>query len=311
MCIRQRKAPESATTPASPGSPRRAVTSLTSSAPRARARRATSDFEVSIETGTSPASPSSTGTTRRSSSSASTPSDPGRVDSPPTSTIAAPSAAMRRAEAIASAGSRLTPPSENESGVTLTTPITLGLGNRSSTAFIKAVFQAARCRPDGLCRCCGLRRSRAGRLRLPVAVESALHLHPPDDRPDDRDQVPETRPAGNRLLTAIRGVHLAHFAPREERDRDSDDDRDQQRDPAADSALRVLLELVEGHERPVQAVDPERDDENQDSEADPAWLPKRSVVAHSVSSRVDDRRTQPRTVRAVNLAVAAETVRVP
>jgi len=37
--------------------------------------------------------------------------------------IAAPSAAMRRAAAIASSGLRLTPPSENESGVTLTTPM--------------------------------------------------------------------------------------------------------------------------------------------------------------------------------------------
>ena len=93
---------------------------------------------------------------------------------------------------------------------------------------------------------------------------------------------------------------MPDLAPGEERDRDSDDDRDQQRDPAADSALRVLLELVEGHERPVQAVDPERDDENQDSEADPARLPKRSVVAHSISSRIDDRPTQPRAAWGVN-----------
>ena len=51
MCIRQRYAPASATTPASSGSPRSAVTSLTSSAPSASARRATSAFDVSIETG--------------------------------------------------------------------------------------------------------------------------------------------------------------------------------------------------------------------------------------------------------------------
>ena len=95
MCIRQRYAPAPATTPAMPGSPRRAVTSLTSSAPSSSARRATSAFEVSIDTGR-PRSSSSTGTTRRSSSSSETAAAPGRVDSPPTSTIAAPSASIAR-----------------------------------------------------------------------------------------------------------------------------------------------------------------------------------------------------------------------
>src|SRR5581483_7989439 len=88
MCIRQRYASASATTAAISSSPRRAVTSLTSSAPSASARRATSALEVSIDTG-SPWSSSSTGTTRRSSTSSGTPAEPGRVDSPPTSTIAA------------------------------------------------------------------------------------------------------------------------------------------------------------------------------------------------------------------------------
>ena len=123
----------SATTPASSGSPRSAVTSLTSSAPSSSARRATSLFAVSIDTGT-PSSRSSTGTTRRSSSSSGTPSDPGRVDSPPMSTIAAPSAIIRRAAAAATSGSRWSPPSEKLSGVTLTIPITAGRCKRSSTA---------------------------------------------------------------------------------------------------------------------------------------------------------------------------------
>ena len=51
-----------------------------------------------------PASPSRTGTIRRSSSSRATPSEPGRVDSPPTSTIDAPSATIRCAEAIGVVG---------------------------------------------------------------------------------------------------------------------------------------------------------------------------------------------------------------
>ena len=104
-------APASATTPASSGSPRSAVTSLTSSAPSSSARRATSAFEVSIETGT-PASPSRTGTTRRSSSSSATPAATGRVDSPPTSTIAAPSADHPPRLRRPPSGSRWTPPSE-------------------------------------------------------------------------------------------------------------------------------------------------------------------------------------------------------
>ena len=70
--------------------------------------------------------PSMTGSTRSSSRSTEMPSEPGRVDSPPMSTTAAPSAAWRRPSSMASAGSRNRPPSENESGVTLTTPISAG-----------------------------------------------------------------------------------------------------------------------------------------------------------------------------------------
>ena len=44
-----------------------------------------------------------------------------------------PPPTIRLAASTATAGSRWTPPSENESGVTLTTPITDGRGNRSSS----------------------------------------------------------------------------------------------------------------------------------------------------------------------------------
>ena len=74
-----------------------------------------------------------------------TPSAPGRVDSPPTSTIAAPSASWSRAVAAAVQGSKFTAPSENESGVTLTIPITLGRGKRSSAGGRTA---AGYCRPN-------------------------------------------------------------------------------------------------------------------------------------------------------------------
>ena len=53
-------------------------------------------------------------------------SEPGRVDSPPMSRIAAPSAASRRPCSTAATASRNSPPSENESGVTLTTPMITG-----------------------------------------------------------------------------------------------------------------------------------------------------------------------------------------
>ena len=69
---------------------------------------------------------------RSSSSSAVTPPEPGRVDSPPTSTIAAPQSSIPHAAVTAASTRRCTPPSENESGVTLITPITDGAGKRSS-----------------------------------------------------------------------------------------------------------------------------------------------------------------------------------
>src|SRR5829696_2777866 len=132
MCMRQHSQPASATTAAIAGSPRRAVTSLTNAAPAASAARATAAFEVSMlrTAGRSPASASITGTTRRSSSSSPTPWAPGRVDSPPTSTRSAPSAASAWACATASWRPKHSPPSENESGVTLRMPITRKLATR-------------------------------------------------------------------------------------------------------------------------------------------------------------------------------------
>ena len=130
MCITQSSTPASETTPASSGSRRSALMSLTMVAPRATALRATSARDVSIENG-QPWSPSSTGITRRSSSSTVTSSAPGRVDSPPTSTSAAPSASIRRAAPTASAADAYVPPSEKLSGVTLRIPITVGRTQRS------------------------------------------------------------------------------------------------------------------------------------------------------------------------------------
>ncbi len=111
-----------------PGSRCKPQTSLMTEAPSRAASRATAALPVSIETATSKSATnaSSTGLTRQSSSSADTGAWPGRVDSPPMSTIAAPSATIPLARATAEPGSKWRPPSENESGVTLRMPINTG-----------------------------------------------------------------------------------------------------------------------------------------------------------------------------------------
>src|SRR5258705_4298152 len=78
---------------------------------------------MEIGTSTRFASASTTGIARRCSSAASTAAAPGRVDSPPTSRMPAPSSAIRTQASTAAAASKSTPPSERESGVTLMTPM--------------------------------------------------------------------------------------------------------------------------------------------------------------------------------------------
>src|SRR6201994_4765643 len=90
---------------------------------------------VSTLTGT-PARPSwvRTGAPRRTSSSAGMRCAPGRVDSPPTSTMSAPCAASSSPWPMAASAPSHWPPSENESGVTLTTPMTRQRGWLGSPA---------------------------------------------------------------------------------------------------------------------------------------------------------------------------------
>ena len=103
------------------------VTSLMMAAPRRTQIFATSAWRVSTDT-TAPSATSArtTGTIRRASSSLDTGRCPGRVDSPPTSMMSAPSSSILRAWATAASASRFSPPSEKESGVTLSTPMTRG-----------------------------------------------------------------------------------------------------------------------------------------------------------------------------------------
>src|ERR1700712_3706559 len=101
------------------------LTSLTSTAPASSAASATDARAVSTLTRAPAAtSPATTGSTRSRSSVSVTRTAPGRVDSPPTSSTSAPSFSICSPARTADSGDSNRPPSENESGVTLTMPIT-------------------------------------------------------------------------------------------------------------------------------------------------------------------------------------------
>src|SRR5882672_7537255 len=117
--------------------------SLIIDAPAASASFITRGRRVSTETGRSE-SDRRTGRIRRSSSSSETGSAPGRLDSPPISMMSAPSCASARACAIANFGSKKRPPSEKESGVTFTTPITSGLSRESENLPHRRINAASR-----------------------------------------------------------------------------------------------------------------------------------------------------------------------
>ena len=109
------------------------VTSFTIEAPTRTAALATSTWRVSIETmAPAWARARTTGSTRLASSSGVTGVKPGRVDSPPTSMMSAPSSSICRPCLMATSGSTLSPPSLNESGVTLSTPMMRGRSNFNS-----------------------------------------------------------------------------------------------------------------------------------------------------------------------------------
>src|SRR5659263_492449 len=118
QCMATYTAPVCATTSYIASSARPPETSLMIAAPCATASRATRARVVSTLTVAPRAtSASTTGSTRASSSSTGTRRAPGRVDSAPMSSRASPCA-------TAAPGVNHRPPSENESGVTLTTPMT-------------------------------------------------------------------------------------------------------------------------------------------------------------------------------------------
>ncbi len=153
MCIRHTASPPAATTCSAPGR-LSARTSLIIPAPSAATSRITRGELVSTEMtiSTRAAIASTTGATRSSSCCSSTAVAPGRVDSPPTSTISAP--CLRIAHALRSTRSRSgllaqkrRPPSEKESGVILRMPMTAGR-DRSSSRLPQRSTALAMCAGD-------------------------------------------------------------------------------------------------------------------------------------------------------------------
>src|SRR3954466_1205342 len=129
----------------------KASMSLIIEAPALSAACITSGRLVSTERGFSSClRPSSTGRILSNSSDGDTGRAPGREDSPPISMMSAPSSASLCAWAMAAFASKNLPPSEKESGVTLTTPITRGLPRSSrnrpaASRLIYALRRGMRC----------------------------------------------------------------------------------------------------------------------------------------------------------------------
>src|SRR3990170_245813 len=107
---------------------RRPDASFTTRAPARSAASATAGFDVSIETGTSTSRTRRpiAGSTRASSTSSATGVEPGRVDSPPRSRMAAPSATCCRPRATIASVSRSRPSPLKESGVAFRMPMIHG-----------------------------------------------------------------------------------------------------------------------------------------------------------------------------------------
>ena len=140
MCISTSPASRSAQSAPIPGSPRSAVTSLTIAAPASSAASATASFEVSIETSwpvcaTSTVSSSDDGLGSRDLLLGADVLRAGPRRLPPDIEDVGPRLDQLRPWAIAFPHPRYSPPSENESGVTFTTPIRRGFIDRRLLRF--------------------------------------------------------------------------------------------------------------------------------------------------------------------------------
>src|SRR5581483_6963353 len=103
-----------------------------------------------------------------------------------------------------------------------------------------------------------------GAVGFPVRVERALDLEEPDDGPDERDQIPESRETADGLLLSLGGVHVADLRRQQEQVDDVDQNLDDQSDNGTNALAGVLLELPEDLVGPVERVDADRDDRKDD-----------------------------------------------
>mmetsp|Transcript_17375 Transcript_17375/g.58457 ORF Transcript_17375/g.58457 Transcript_17375/m.58457 type:complete len:264 (-) Transcript_17375:334-1125(-) len=166
MCISTAGKPSRATVGSISRSIAPPLTSLTTRAPSAASSAATAAQLVSTEIGARSGEARracTTGAARRSSSSGETATAPGRVDTAPTSIMSAPAASSSRACAVAAAAESKRPPSENESGVTLRTPI-------SSVRRPHRTSPSSSSDPSGQTRCSGAASSGGSAASIAAAV---------------------------------------------------------------------------------------------------------------------------------------------
>src|SRR5438128_473903 len=122
-------------------------------------------------------------------------------------------------------------------------------------------------------RCCA-EVKRAGPLNLaaPEAIQCRLDLDEPDDAAYEWKEDPEACEAAHRAgATALR-VHPPGVR-REQEMRDADQGKQDSTD-AADALTALVVHFLEVHVEPVQAVDPERDDGQDERERDAARAPR-------------------------------------
>src|SRR5262249_16435220 len=126
----------------------------------------------------------------------------------------------------------------------------------------------------------GASHSRDGcRLALPVAVEGTLNLHRPDEPADDREEHPEPRPTRHRRAASVAPVHLPDLRRHHEEVHRVDHERDNEAYHAPDALPRVLLHLLEDLVHPVQVIDAEGHDRDEDHEQHSTRLADRTLIS--------------------------------
>src|SRR5436309_14074239 len=102
---------------------------------------------------------------------------------------------------------------------------------------------------------------------LPVPIERALDLRYPDEGPDDDEDAredPQTGHCRDGLRLSRLLVHPADLVCGDERHHDADEKGDQQGNSSAEALVGLTLHLVVRDVVPVGAVDPERDEVQED-----------------------------------------------